>query len=407
MQLLALEEACKLRARMRSQRGVAVVMAIAVVALLTITVTEFFFTTEIDARMARNSVHSLQASLLARSGVALGEALLLEDQDPQTDSFLEEWCPLQAREGEVCQIDDGGGWLALPPGSRLRVEISDESGKINVNLTRPQTLAEWRAGSTNPNPRQAPQRYQSWLFALERMLQARGVNPDAVAALDEYWNQLFSLYYGQTPSAGFPPTGLGSAATPFPTVGLTSTPPLNTQYFSSLDEVTAVPGFLTSTELRRLRPFVTAFAWPFPSQINANTAPREVLSAVIGDAQVVDDLIQQRQTQPLQASTVLSLVASASTQTDPVYRNARTMLGARSNVYAIRATALVNTNPLTGAGGIARSAEMIVRRDPRPVNQGAGGGTVMKWKLTRLYWHKEGGAVLYRPEAEDGDVDEL
>ncbi|GIW43002.1 MAG: hypothetical protein KatS3mg077_0284 [Candidatus Binatia bacterium] len=376
-------------------------LALMVVALLTITVTEFFFSAEIDARMARNSVHTLQAALLARSGISLGEALLVQDQDPLTDSFLEEWCPLQAREGRACQIDDGGGFLALPPNTRLRVEIWDESGKLNINLTRPQTQAEWRAGRSNPNPEQAPQRYQSWLFALGRLLGGRA---ESVAALDDYWNQLFELYFGPVTNPGAP----GGTPTPGYVAGQTpgaavTPPPLSTLYFGSLDEVTAVPGFLTPTELRGLRRLVTAFGWPFPSQVNANTAPREVLTAIIGDTGVVDEIVQQRQTQVLQASNVLTLVSTASTNQDPQYRNARMMLGARSNVYLVRATALVNVNPLTGVGGISRSAEMLVRRDPKQVQPGAAGGTVTKWKLTRIYWQRQGGAVLFRPEAESSE----
>ncbi|MDZ7379939.1 MAG: general secretion pathway protein GspK [candidate division KSB1 bacterium] len=380
-------------------------MALLVVALLTIIVTEFFFSVELDARMARNSVHSLQAALLARSGVALGEALLLQDQDPLTDSFLEEWCPMQAREGRACQIDDGGGFLALPPNSRLRVEIWDESGKINVNLTRPQTQAEWRAGRTNPNPEQSPQRYQSWLFALGRVIDSR---PEAITALDDYWNQLFEFYFGPlaNPATGTAtPTG-GSSMVQTP--GLTGTPPpLTTLYFGSLEEVTAVPGFLSASELRRVRPLITAYGWPFPSQVNANTAPREVLTAIIGDTQVVEEIIQQRQTQVLQASNVLTLTNSASTIQDPLYRNARMMLGARSNVYSIRATAIVNINPVTGTGGISRSAEMLVRRDPKQVQPATSGGTVTRWKLTRLYWQKHAGAALFRPEIGSEDQREL
>jgi type II secretory pathway component PulK len=385
-------------------------MALMVVALLTITVTEFFFSAEIDARMARNSVHSLQASLLARSGIALGEAVLLQDQDPLTDSFLEEWCPQQAREGTACQIEDGGGWLALPPGSRLRVEIRDESGKINLNLTRPQTQAEWRAGRSNPNPEQSPQRYQSWLFTVGRIFEGHGARPDAIVALDDYWNQLFELYFGPVSGPGLgtgtgtPTPGAGSGAPPT----LTATPPpLSTLYFGSLDEVTAVPGFLSPQELRRLRPYVTAFGWPFPSQVNANTAPREVLAGILGDAEVVEEIIRQRQTQMLQASNVLTLASNAATAQEPVYRNARMMLGARSNVYSIQATAIVNINPLTGMGGISRSAEMLVRRDARQVQPGASGGTVMRWKLTRLYWQKQGGAVLFRPESQSGEANEF
>lgn len=398
-------EVCLLANKRGNERGVALIMALLVVALLTITVTEFFFSVEIDARMARNSVHSLQAALLARSGISLGEALLMQDQDPLTDSFLEEWCPLQAREGRACQIDDGGGFIALPPNSRLRVEIWDESGKINVNLTRPQTQAEWRAGRLNPNPEQAPQRYQSWLFALGRVMDSR---TDAITALDDYWNQLFEFYFGPltNPAGGgaTPTAGTSAAQTP----GLMATPPpLTTLYFGSLDEVTAVPGFLTAGELRRYRAFLTAFAWPFPSQVNANTAPREVLTAIIGDAQVVEEIVQQRQTQVLQASNVLALITTASTNQDPLYRNARMMLGARSNVYSIRATAIVNMNPMTGTGGISRSAEMLVRRDPKQVQPGTAGGTVTRWKLTRLYWQKDAGAVLFRPEFGSSDSNEL
>src|SRR5689334_13361358 len=83
------------RAR-NGENGMALIMAILVVALLTISVVEFFYSTEVDSRMARNSVHSLQASLLARSGIALGESLLLKDEDTaglNIDSFVEEWCP--------------------------------------------------------------------------------------------------------------------------------------------------------------------------------------------------------------------------------------------------------------------------------------------------------------------------
>ncbi len=383
-----------------NERGAALLLAIAVVALLTITVSEFFFSAEVDSRMARNSVHSLQASLLARSGIAIGEALLAKDEDPVTDSFLEEWCPAQAREGMACQIEDGAGLVQIPEGMRLRVEIWDESAKINVNLTRPQNQNEWRLGNMAADPRSAPQRYQSWLFALGRVLQARGIGEDLILALDQYWSQLYEVYFGPLSPAG---SGSGAAATPTPpslaaTPGATP-PPLTTLYFSSLDELVAVNGFLRSSDLPRIRSVVTAIGWPFQAQINANTASREVLQAIIGDSEVVETLIAERQNQPLTAATVVTMLNSSGTLQDPQYRNSRVMVGARSNVFWIRASAVVNIDPVTGMGGVSRSAEMVVRREPRPVQQGA--GTLHRWKLTRLYWQKSGGAILFRPDPGD------
>ena len=51
-----------------NERGLALVIVLAVVALLTILVTEFTFNTQLDQHRTRNAVHALQAQLLARSG---------------------------------------------------------------------------------------------------------------------------------------------------------------------------------------------------------------------------------------------------------------------------------------------------------------------------------------------------
>ena len=63
-----------------NQRGIALIITLLIVALLTITVVEFFYSVEIDSRMARNALNGLQASLLARSGIAIGESFLLRDE---------------------------------------------------------------------------------------------------------------------------------------------------------------------------------------------------------------------------------------------------------------------------------------------------------------------------------------
>ncbi len=378
-------------------------MALLVVALLTISVVEFFYSAEVDSRMARNSIHSLQASLLARSGIALGEALLLKDQDPMVDSFLEEWCPAIGREGRACQIEDGGGLVVIPEGMRLRVEIWDEGGKININFTRPRDANQWRAVRNNPNPDARTQPFQWWVDALGRLFESRGIAPETADALEEYWDKYFEQLFPQG-SAGATP-----GMTPSPGAASLQTPGSYTPalpLFNSLDDLTRVTGMLSSAGLRQIRPFVTA--GPFlRAQVNVNTASREVLNAIIGDGESVENLITQRQSEPITAQTLASYVNPAQQQ-DQSFKNARLMLTSVSDLYLIRASAIVNTNPITGLGGISRSAEMVVRRTRR-VQPGVGGvsspaggnpANAIHWTLTRLYWQKEGGAVLFRPEMD-------
>src|ERR1043166_6262788 len=104
-----------------NERGMAVVITLLVVALLTITVVEFTYSVEIDQHMARNALNGLQASLLARAGINLGEALLLHDNDPWIDAFTEDWCPGPSEFS--CMIDESNSQLLLPENMRLRVQI--------------------------------------------------------------------------------------------------------------------------------------------------------------------------------------------------------------------------------------------------------------------------------------------
>lgn len=391
-----------------NQRGMALIMALLVVALLTISVVEFFFSTEVDSRMARNAVHGLQAALLARSGIALGEALLVKDEDPRVDSFLEEWCPAPAREGRACQIEDGGGLVLIPDGMRLRVEIWDESGKININNTKPQTPQEARLiredlNSENPRRQRRP---QQWVDALANLFEARGASRDAAFSIEDYWIMAGDAYPanvpGQTPTAG-------QAATPTPEAEETpgaATPltPWDALLFQSVDDLSRASTGLGPGDLRRLRPFLTAAPFRALPRINANTASREVLGAIVANSpEWVDEIISRRQSEPI-ALQGLGVPPSSPDDRGPV--NPQGLIGVTSNLFLIRASAIVNVNPMTGRGGISRSAEMLVMRQQAPARPGsqpsAAGGTLTHWKLTRLHWQKEGGAVLFRPEVESG-----
>src|SRR5262249_27259495 len=80
-----------LGAAARNERGIALLIVLIVVALLTITVTEFTYSVQIDQHRTRNAIHALQAQLLARSGINLAEGFLMLDDEPSYDARSEQW----------------------------------------------------------------------------------------------------------------------------------------------------------------------------------------------------------------------------------------------------------------------------------------------------------------------------
>src|SRR5262250_698741 len=111
----------------RNERGIALLIVLIVVALLTITVTEFTYSVQIDQHRTRNAMHALQAQLLARSGVNLAEGFLMLDDEPSYDAYSELWWQQLAQFCQGMQLDES---------MRVRCRVRDESGKINVNNTR-------------------------------------------------------------------------------------------------------------------------------------------------------------------------------------------------------------------------------------------------------------------------------
>ncbi len=403
----------------RNQRGMALIIVLMVVAILTIIVTEFTFSAQVDQHMVHNSLSGLQASLLARSGINIGEAFLLHDNDPTIDAFTEEWCPLPGPRAESCLIDETNSGIVVPENMRLRVQIFDEGAKFNVNLTKPQNVAEYKnyitqKGQSPPNPANM-RSFERRRLLLGEILQAYGIEPEALENLKSYWERLYEQLcqqqLGLDPYCGQVP-GQQASRSPGPQgqVGQYRAPD-----FSSLDDVGVIPGF-TPALLRRSRPYITAFdttrtrfgnapVTATTSPINLNTAPRRLLEILLGDPGTVDSIISAREQGPIKNPASLVQPAVAQAAQDPARVGIASLFTyPTSSLFLIRASAIINANPVTGKGGIGRTASVIVRRDPKP---GAGPNSppgVSRWTLTRLEWHKEGGAALFR---EDVDADLL
>lgn len=110
---------------LQNERGLALLLVLLVITLLVAMVVEFDYKTRIDLRAAGNLRDGLQATYLAKAGVAAAQAALKDDykndqrRNPKTDDLTELWSvplpPLPLGEGTVS------------------VKITDEASKFNLN----------------------------------------------------------------------------------------------------------------------------------------------------------------------------------------------------------------------------------------------------------------------------------
>jgi len=360
-------------AAVRNERGIALLIVLIVVALLTVTVTEFTYSVQIDQHRVRNAIHALQAQLLARSGVNLAEGFLMLDETKDCDSYTEPWWMDLIEFCNGVQLDDS---------TIVRCRVRDESGKININNTRGSPLRRGQA--------QAVTKDRVLRDALRCMFEPLGIEVDIVDKLADHWQQ--------------EPTQRADGT-------LAEVP-----QFSSLEDFGVTFG-IPVEQLNQLRPFLTAQPRYLLRTININTAPQQVLSAVLTDEagqgcgpnQAVEDILARRaEVTPDQpcAKDLLGMIKDVDNAGAK-----KQLFGANSSLYRLEASALTNIDPEdpTG-GGIGQTLSALVWRyvdhRPRPEGPriGANGQPIPNWTLRPLDWQKEGGARLFRSDPADEDL---
>ena len=357
-----------------NQRGVALLIVLVIVALLTVTVTEFTYSVQIDMHRSRNAVHALQAQLLARSGVNLAEGFLMLDDEPTYDAYSEEWYR------QLLEFCKG---MKLDESMHVRCRVRDESGKLNINNTR---------GVRRRVESQQVTGDAVLRDAVRCLFNARGLDPtDLVERIAEYWQQE-------------PPQNANGEPSVIPE-------------FTSLEDFGATFG-IPADKLHALRNVMTAQPSRLLPRININTAPAEVIAAVLNQENVPDcpsdDVVAQiaeRQSpdteQPFRSAGDISGVVQGGQNTDLKRR----LFDVRSRLYRLEASALTNVDPANPThSGIGQTLSVLVSRQqdahPRPGAQqtGPNGKPVPNWTLRPLDWQKEGGARLFRSVPSDGNL---
>ncbi|MEE8305494.1 MAG: hypothetical protein V3S24_24005, partial [Candidatus Tectomicrobia bacterium] len=148
-----------------NDRGIALIITLFVVALVTVLILEYHFDASVELDLAANYASDVQAYQLALSGVSFARALLLRDDD-KADGMEDLWfrlnlIPVCFPPQQLLSLagDGGGGAFFLDSESAeqphevseddqgcVRLWIVDEQGKLPINALMPV------GNSPDPNP---------------------------------------------------------------------------------------------------------------------------------------------------------------------------------------------------------------------------------------------------------------
>jgi general secretion pathway protein K len=251
---------------MRRESGIVLVVVIFFALLLTATVATFARIALIDHMVVRNRDARARADALARGGIRLAEALLLEDKlgqqvdtpgHPKLDHTKDLWARVS---GTTIPFEDG---------SQLRLDIQDAGAKLNLNAV----VVVDDAGVVDPKSTELLTR----LFAkvIDEMKLPRGqenaYDPAELAAnLIDYVDEDQQRQDGEPEDDAYQKRDPPARAANRPLL--------------AVDELRRVEGF-DARIVDALRPYVTVY--PFRGGgINPNTAPPYVLSLLFFDDEV-------------------------------------------------------------------------------------------------------------------------
>jgi general secretion pathway protein K len=312
-------------ARTRSERGIALLIVLLGMALLTLVVVDFSTTSAMGYLSAANQADEMRAYYLARSAISVGAALLDEDarQDAANGSPFDSLTDVWAAPFPPMPVESGVAQLA----------IADEARKFDINL-----IVDPSSGQPSP----------TYLPVAQRLFENLGLSPDLLPAIVDWLdpdsiespNGAEADYYMQLIPPYMPRNG------PMPTIG-------DLRMIKGVDDVT----------FNLLRRCLTVMP---ETLVNINTAEPEVLGALTVDLQgnpgIIRQIMSVRLVQPfMKVNDVFAIPALAQDQKD-----LSRLLTTRSQYFTI-----------SGMGGFSGARKMVYATVQRQQN---GALAIASWK---------------------------
>ena len=294
----------------RQNRGMALLIVLVIIALLSTLLTELAFSTLVDLRLTETFRDTTRAYYLAKGGVNAGRMIIQEDRNGY-DSLDEPWSL---------------GVVNYPVGEgAITVRITDQNGKLGINAM---------VNRDTPSALMID-RFYRLMLALE--IDKWGDPAELTAALIDWLDE------GESPYPMILTEGLdipvaGAEATYYQS--LTQPYLVKNGRVETLEELALIKGF-TPEILRRVLPHVALHE---EVKVNINTASSAVLMSLDPeiDEDVADILIGYRKEAPIKRLEQLEEVLP-----EAAYIALKTLgnleqLDLRSNFYQIEADAVVN-----------------------------------------------------------------
>jgi type II secretory pathway component PulK len=325
--------------RAAEDKGVALLVVLAVVAILAVVIFDFSFSTRVDMHIAANFRDRLVALEAAKGGVNFAIYLLRQD-DPARDNLQEEWAQpvgivlnktnpykiaeqsgMTEEEIELQKYDEFMDWQEQGNVATASLRICDEERKINVNLL----------AGTGSNPL-----CREWIRSLIENLGFPDVDPYELVDniidwvdTDDSGNAEYTYYDGLPEPYSCRNDRMESiyelklvkgitdliffGNTPYPTQ-LSGTEEEQweerDQLGYTLPDIAPWERQEDPTAIYGLVNFLTAHS---SGRINLDTAPREVLLAIFeNDEFLVDTIIDAREENPVQTRELQQLIQQAS-----------------------------------------------------------------------------------------------
>lgn len=351
------------------ERGVALVITLFVVALVTVLVLEYHFDASVEIDLAANYASDVQAYYLAVSGINFARALLLRDER-DTDGTDDLWYRLglipacfppqellsMSGETEVAPLLSGEIEESVKPVSSetgcVSLRIVDEQSKLPINALMP------ASGSEDPDP--------IWRDIFTAFFTAFQIEPDTLDALID-WIDRDDV-----------PRGIGGAEDAY-YEGLENAYTAPDEPMRALGELRLIRGFTYET-LAKLFPglppeavadadlggnsYLAAYPPDKQSKVNLNTANKEVLQALFdglegggsgSTAELVEEIDAKRQESQFDGlNDVNELISDSALQT-----KLKQVADVKSTYFRVESIGVV--------GIIRKRAVAVLKRDGNDV----------------------------------------
>ncbi len=295
----------------RKNRGMALLIVLVVVAMLTALLSDLAFSTLVDMRLTETFRDSTRAYYLAKGGVNAGRMILQADTNSY-DTLNELW-------------SRGVVNYPVADGASITIQIEDQDGKLAINSL---------VSGNNPQVIMIDRFYR---FLLAMDLGDLGDPAELTAALIDWLDE-----------GGDPYTEIHTDGQNIPVAGAENIyyQGLNEPYqckngpLETLEELSLVKGF-TPEIVKLISPHLTVYN---NVKININTASAEVLMSLdlLIDRDVALTIIDYRQTEPIKTVAQLEDVIAAQYYTALKTLANLDQLGTSSRGYRIESSALVN-----------------------------------------------------------------